>query len=99
MCDDPTSVGGKLGAACQQTGLAYVSFGSCVLHRVPSLLLLVVIYAANGLCTVSIPFVKAHAVILRRKHAIIMNAISEHMQPVHYVTGCGCGLEPACSLS
>ncbi len=30
MCDDPTSVGGKLGAVCQQTGLAYVSFGSCV---------------------------------------------------------------------
>jgi len=30
MCDDPTSVGGRLGAACQQTGLAYVSFGSCV---------------------------------------------------------------------
>ena len=29
MCDDPTSVGGKLGVACQQTGLAYVSFGSC----------------------------------------------------------------------
>ena len=35
MCDDPTSVGGRLGAACQQTGLAYVSFGSCVSLCVP----------------------------------------------------------------
>lgn len=32
MCDNPTSVGGQLGAACQQTGLAYVSFGSCALR-------------------------------------------------------------------
>ena len=29
MCDNPNSVGGQLGSACQQTGLAYVSFGSC----------------------------------------------------------------------